>query len=353
MTMALAFMLTALVSCVGTLLASHRLLASALTVPRRADVAASCQIPDVALFNHRYNLLTDASVEPLMARNVQRTLNISGHAQVVFYDEGHCRTAMAQLEHTLRIEGLADAYNTTADGRIRSDMCRLGQLWLHGGYYYDNDLYVTRESPARFVHPDACLVTVRATDVVRNPPGFFQAFLAAAPHHPILATALRNHARWPAVLARNDAAEILRVTASHPRPNLGTVFLRDAFVEALGNATVLRLEATGYSLEHALQLFWEQPYALAARTRDFNVSGLCPYCQPYDMCGYVVFDLLSGQHVFKSRVYDSTTNTTCNGTCATPAHACASPPPPRRMVPWQKTSRTTVVRRKGYVALPW
>ena len=57
--------------------------------------------------------------------------------------------------------------------------------------------------------------------------------------------ALRRHLRWYDAKARRDAAEIRRVTRGNTRPNVGTVLLRDAFLEWAGGSALAEAEAGG------------------------------------------------------------------------------------------------------------
>jgi mannosyltransferase OCH1-like enzyme len=70
-------------------------------------------------------------------------------------------------------------------GMHKADMCRVAELYLLGGYYFDVDLLAVHPvSPANSVQ----FVTVKAPDEAKD--GFFQAFTASAPGHPILKKSL-------------------------------------------------------------------------------------------------------------------------------------------------------------------
>jgi hypothetical protein len=66
-------------------------------------------------------------------------------------------------------------------GMYKADICRVAELYLNGGYYFDVDLLAVHSvSPADSVR----FATVRGQGWPKH--GFFQAFTARAPGHPIL-----------------------------------------------------------------------------------------------------------------------------------------------------------------------
>merc|ERR1712032_102877 len=67
----------------------------------------------------------------------------------------------------------------------KSNMCRVSALYLYGGYYIDWDVDV-RQS----LVPSDGVTFITAIEESGN--GFFQAFLGATPHHPIMEQTLKN-----------------------------------------------------------------------------------------------------------------------------------------------------------------
>ena len=74
---------------------------------------------------------------------------------------------------------------------IRSDLCRLVMLYNSGGYYFDTDL-APLAALQRALDPRATFVTVRTSERSLSGGGFFQAFLATAPKHPVIRRSLKN-----------------------------------------------------------------------------------------------------------------------------------------------------------------
>ena len=134
-----------------------------------------------------------------------------------------------------------------------------------------------------------------------NPPGFFQAFIAVARDHPIIDIALHRHVEWYAAKARGDADELYRVTRDQPKPNVGTVLLRDAFLLWAGRRALRKARERGllrHANGHVSQFFKELPD---------NHPSLRGWLLPIghrrsELCSYVVADVRSRQVLFLSRV---------------------------------------------------
>jgi hypothetical protein len=186
---------------------------------------ARARIPSTLHFNFKINLLAapwDALSWPLrlMHANVHRTIELHPNATVNFFNDTQCRAAL--LNHRLGA-ALARSFDTEEDGRLRSDMCRLAQLASSGGFYFDTDLGV-RGDMRRILDQRTTLAVPEAhqedpSGTSGNAPGFFQAFLAVSPGHPVIELALERHAAWYAAMARGDEVEVTRVTRGLHRPS--------------------------------------------------------------------------------------------------------------------------------------
>jgi hypothetical protein len=313
---------------------------SAIDDAARADDGA---IPRVALFNHRVNLLLELvpslhAGEAALRRNVLRTLNVTG-MRAVFYDDAQCRALLADLEAEWELRWLAESFDRSPDGRIRSDMCRLAMLWRFGGYYFDTDMLVLR-NVSEYVYPFTRFATCKATSVFANPKGFFQSFVASVPRHPMLRRALVEHVRWFDTVRAGDAARIRRVTGGSRKPNLGTVFLRDAHEGMEGYRETVRIEHVGFSYRSRMQLFMEA--SLRDVDEHVNRSGLCVPCEVTDPCGFAVYDPVSGDVLFKSRIVNYDNHAPCQTHCDDTVPLCVrSAPRASGAWPSARASRST------------
>lgn len=104
------------------------------------------------------------------------------------WDDKKCLTALQMLDIP-EAKALAFDFATEILGMIRSDLCRLVMLYSSGGYYFDTDIVLLASMEKR-IHPEATFVTVRAVE--RYGGGFFQAFLATTPKHPLIERSLKN-----------------------------------------------------------------------------------------------------------------------------------------------------------------
>jgi hypothetical protein len=120
--------------------------------------------------------------EQSLANNVARTINMfpDMRANYHFGDDKDCY-AMIENAHSRE---LADFFTKERDGRYKSDLCRLAQLYLTGGYYLDNDLEPISDFRSE-IPPCTELVSVAS-----NQSGIFQALLGAPPRHPAIQLAM-------------------------------------------------------------------------------------------------------------------------------------------------------------------
>jgi len=154
------------------------------------------EIPDGLLFNDKVDLLDqfslqgDSSVQAFMDFFIQRELAKNVKHTIGFYPAGYRVQFLNNQGCAAAIEAahskeLANRVTSEPIGMYKSDICRLAQLKLHGGYYSDSDLHVLRDM-RDVVPPQASFASV----ISLQKDGMFQAFLAAVPNHPIISKAL-------------------------------------------------------------------------------------------------------------------------------------------------------------------
>jgi Glycosyltransferase sugar-binding region containing DXD motif len=110
-------------------------------------VSPSLSIPQRLVFTYRYNFFDEPL--PLEGRltdsfkatynNVLSTIRIyissfNGNAEVVFLDNKRCRRIIDETYPKLT------RYFDNERGKFKSDICRISELYLRGGYYFDVDL---------------------------------------------------------------------------------------------------------------------------------------------------------------------------------------------------------------------
>lgn len=100
---------------------------------------------------------------------------------VEFGDNSQCK-AWIEEAHS---KELADFFEKEHEGSYKSDLCRLAQLYLRGGYYFDNDLEPVMDFRSH-LPPCASIASVLSSEG-----GIFQAFLATPARHPAVERALR------------------------------------------------------------------------------------------------------------------------------------------------------------------
>lgn len=144
------------------------------------------RIPRRLVFTYKTNLL-ETKIPPLLYDNVMESISryknkIPNGFKVDFLDDADCRAAVQRTE-----PALVPYFDAEKHGMYKADICRVATLYEHGGYYMDIDLQVadppTFDAPVNFA-------TVREPAEGYHVPGFFQAFLATTPGHPVLRTAL-------------------------------------------------------------------------------------------------------------------------------------------------------------------
>lgn len=153
-------------------------------------------IPNVLIFTHYTNLLeykvntktTDDDLATqkellVLQRNVRNVIALHPGATVRFLTDQDC---LESIHNVLGPETkLVDYFVKESRGMYKSDMCRGAALWETGGLYFDVDLGV-RMPVWKVLGTHATFVTPKVHAKSKQRPGFFQAFIGATQHHPIL-----------------------------------------------------------------------------------------------------------------------------------------------------------------------
>jgi hypothetical protein len=161
---------------------------------RRSPPLASSKprIPRRLIFTHQYNLFDCESSRDhftptlhMLAANARQTVALyrefwgEPEAEVAFLTDKDCLRLLSTTEPRLI------KYFNDEEGMYKADICRVAELYQNGGYYFDVDLLAIHPfSPADSVG----FATVKGTGWPEN--GFFQAFTASAPGHPIVRKSL-------------------------------------------------------------------------------------------------------------------------------------------------------------------
>lgn len=151
-----------------------------------------------------------------------------------FLDDAGCSAAIKKAHS----EELAAHFENEQVGMYKSDICRLAQLALHCGYYMNAD-YQALEDVRNILPPLASFVSVIAlpwrSTSPRNPKEMFQAFLAAAPEHPVIRSSVDKCMDF--YEGRNET--LVKMLGGSDTIGLkgtlhGTLFVRLAYEEWLG-----------------------------------------------------------------------------------------------------------------------
>ena len=172
-----------------------------------------------------YNYKVDAAgaerfrPKTVIENNVDRIKDMHPEWNVVFDDDVSCveklmKTGYFDEVGRRRIQQWYDA----APGRLKSDLCRLAQLYVSGGVYMDNDLQLMTNLDD-VLRPTDTFVSVWAakaisarTKEVTNRGIVFQAFMAAAKGSPIVTRGLelfRNHIQGIKFVRHHDLGTAL------------------------------------------------------------------------------------------------------------------------------------------------
>ena len=147
-------------------------------------ISTAIRIPHTMFFTYAHDILATKS-PPHFEANIRHTIDAyrtlwgEPDAPVRFLDDDACRAVIERVEPKL-----VPHFDKETQGMYKADVCRVAALYEEGGYYFDVDIAV--------IEPLALDADVGfATAFEPQKTNFFQAFIAAAPRHPILTEALR------------------------------------------------------------------------------------------------------------------------------------------------------------------
>merc|ERR1712137_1370067 len=124
-------------------------------------------------------------------------------------------------------------------GMYKSDVCRLAQLFLNGGYYFDNDVEPF-DDVRGLLNCNVGLTSVISLQYNN----VFQAFLGSTPGHPLIELALNMTFEYYA------GRRMLRSKW------MGPDILKQAYTEMVG----LEILKPGYDSRHGIHMFVERPH---------------------------------------------------------------------------------------------
>jgi Glycosyltransferase sugar-binding region containing DXD motif len=157
-------------------------------------------IPRILIFTHSVNLLLIAGNQSalegsdgetkVLASNVEKSILHHPGAQVRFLTNHDCEDAILRVysnreDSSNKSQRLLHYFRQETTGMYKGDLCRGVALVETGGMYLDVDLGV-RMNLFRALQNTTTFATVRVHKRSHNVGSFFQAFMAAAPRHPIL-----------------------------------------------------------------------------------------------------------------------------------------------------------------------
>ena len=159
-------------------------------------------IPNILIFTHRWNLWNSKEIDwntiaaddeeerhelQALQSNVHRIAALHSTAQIRFLTDDDCRTSLRRLPLLVNndTERLVHYFDHETQGMFKADLCRGAALYETGGIYLDVDLGV-RLNLWDVLNTTTEFATVKVHKQSKYPGAFFQAFLAATPHHPVL-----------------------------------------------------------------------------------------------------------------------------------------------------------------------
>jgi len=176
----------------------------------------SLSIPRRLIFTYKTYILPDH-----LSSNVNNTVQLytqqwGQSVETEFLDDGDCREYLRRVEPRLVAH-----FNAERHGMYKADICRIAALYEIGGYYFDVDIQVI--DPPTF---DAPVTFATIHEPVGLNTGFFQAFLASVPGHPVLRAAL-------------DAMLDYYELRTRPKYKMGTITLKYAYNKVLPDTSTV------------------------------------------------------------------------------------------------------------------
>lgn len=268
----------------------------------RARAGNSPRIPAIVHFNYKIDLhidddsfdfgdvsKDDRDLLQVLKKNCKHTVDTFGGDvdKVYFYDDRDCRDELRKLDD-FDGDKLADGFGRFQNGRFKSDLCRLAQLYKYGGYYFDTDILPVT-SVRRVLEPETTFATARST----FKGVFLQAFLAATPKHPFIAEQLKEFGKW---IDENHGEE--------EHPNLGCWLLGrslDSWSDRVKEDP--KVEKDG----EVVRFFHE--HEIKELKKEY--SGLSEGVAKWKECRVAVVDQATKQLVMYSRVVTTNHNAVC------------------------------------------
>jgi hypothetical protein len=166
-------------------------------------------IPNILLFTHYTNLLTyiDKNDNPsnndnnmaaapddndkekekelrALAANVRHAISLHPGAKARFLTDDDCVKSLKAVMGDDDTD-LVGFFKKETQGMYKADLCRGAALWETGGLYLDVDLGV-RMNLFDVLYDTTNFATIKVHMQSKHKGAFFQAFMAATPHHPII-----------------------------------------------------------------------------------------------------------------------------------------------------------------------
>lgn len=228
------------------------------------------------------------------ATNVKQTLRILGDiAEVEFLDDDGCSAAIEAVHS----KELAVYFDEEPTGMYKSDVCRLAQLAVLGGYYMDTDLEVLRDM-RHILPPQTAFASIIALPWKgpKDPNEMFTAFIGVAPGHPVIRLALDMCLSY--YQGRNKT--IAAVLGESMR---GTALMRMAYEDWAGH------EMAGAAQVHTRDDRFKYSYLLEEERLDQKVyPNVTPQVGEGTNCNIVVVDRGQRAVVFFSHSIGPTTS---------------------------------------------
>jgi len=178
----------------------------------------SHRIPNNLIFTYAFDLrdppagkqlsarqeMAKKNVEQIIASNTQESDPLS-KTEIFFYSDDQC---VDLLKEKLNMPELAHYFQLETDGAFKGDICRLGALKFHGGYYFDVDLgprYSLKDIADEIDQQNNIgFVTAQGYDWKNlDESVFFQAFIGTMKDHPLIDLSIKktvdfyqNHRRY-------------------------------------------------------------------------------------------------------------------------------------------------------------
>lgn len=146
------------------------------------DVDYNHTAPATTKIEHDLSRAEKNEIRSLQA-NIRKTISLHPNATVRFLTDVDCETSIGNaLGNQTR---LVEYFRREPRGMYKSDICRGAALYETGGLYFDVDLGL-RMPVWSLLGEHTTFATVKVHERSKQKPGFFQAFIASTPRHPIL-----------------------------------------------------------------------------------------------------------------------------------------------------------------------